>query len=176
MLSFDMTQFKKHYDLLSVALIEVINHTKKHFTVDVNGRQEVVSMDHLQQDYLDIQPPQPSLTSDNQSKSLPPKLPEHSTDKHSVPSSKSPTTTINPVPTVTTTCSGHRIHWAQHLNFLLFTSFTVGEYCSNPILITTIHCHYFSRLCLILKKWITSAMTCILELVVSKMFLVGLGS
>lgn len=104
----------------------VINHTKKHFTVDVNGRQEVVSMDRLPPVYLDIQSPQPSLTSDNQSKSSPLKLAEHSTDIPSVPSSKSPTTTINPVPTITASCSGHRIHWPQHLNFLLFTSFTVG--------------------------------------------------
>ena len=109
----------------------VINNTTKHFTVDVNGRHEVVSMDRLQPAYLDIQSPQPSLTSDNQSKSSPPMLAEHSTDIHSVPSSKSPTTTINPVPIVTTTCSGHRIHWPQHLNFLLFTSFSVGDYCSN---------------------------------------------
>ena len=51
-----------------------------------------------------------SPTSDNQSNSLQPKLAEHSTDVPSVPSSKPPTTTINPVLTVTTTCSGRRVH------------------------------------------------------------------
>ena len=83
--------------------------------MDVNGRQ-VVSLDSLKTAYLDIQSPQPSPTCDSQSKSSPPKLAEHSTHVPSVPSSEPFTTTVNPLPTGTTTHSGHRVHWPQHLN------------------------------------------------------------
>ena len=33
----------------------VISRTKKHFTVDINGRHEVVSLDHLKPAYLDTE-------------------------------------------------------------------------------------------------------------------------
>ena len=49
---------------------KIISRTKKHFTVDVNGRQEVVSVDRLKAAYLLIQPPPPN---DNQPK-LPPSV------------------------------------------------------------------------------------------------------
>ena len=84
--------------------------------MDVNGRQEIFSLDSLKPAYLDIQSPKPSPTSDSRPKSSPPKLAEHSTHVPSVPSSEPFTTTINPLPTGTTNHSGHRVHWPQRLN------------------------------------------------------------
>ena len=84
--------------------------------MDVNDRQEVVSVDQLKPAYLDIHPPQPSPTSDSQSKSSPTKLAEHSTDAPSVLSSKPPTTTGNTFSTSTTTRYSHHVHLRQYLN------------------------------------------------------------
>jgi cleavage and polyadenylation specificity factor subunit 1 len=76
---------------------KVIKRTKKHFTVDLNGRQEVVSIDRLKPAYIDSE------------LNVPP-----STTSTSSPSTTNTTTTTTP--TATTTRSGRHVHWPVFFN------------------------------------------------------------
>ena len=68
---------------------KVISRTKEHFTIDVNGRQEIVSVDRLKPAFI-ITPPSSAAF-------------------------HSPTPTLSPTPKVTR--SGHRVHFPDRLTY-----------------------------------------------------------
>ena len=89
---------------------KVITRTSKHFTIDVNGKQEVVSVDRLQPAYLEsslsLPDPCPMLTRQQPT----------SARTTSVPATSSRKVTINPIPTVITTRSGRQVNLPARLN------------------------------------------------------------
>ena len=80
----------------------VLHRTDKHFTVDINGRQDIVSLDRLKPAHLDSQAPQTPSSPENPLPVI----------------ALSPTApTTEPVVTkpVRVTRSGRRVHWPQRL-------------------------------------------------------------
>ena len=81
----------------------VLSRTDKHFTVQLNGRTDTISIDRLKPAHRDV---------------------EHSTDtpaqSSSTPHTASPTTTpianLNPTPSARSTRSGRRVHFPQYLS------------------------------------------------------------
>jgi len=79
---------------------EVLNRDKKHFTLNIKGRKEVVSLDHLKPAYLDITP----TKSDSPNSAYIPQLPQQFQTQHQLNSSRHHTTTH----------SGRQVRWPIH--------------------------------------------------------------
>ena len=77
---------------------EVVTRNKKHFTVNIKGRKEVISVDHLKPAYLDLTITDAMLTSN----------PPQPTSLISTPSPE-------PNRHHTTTRSGRQVRWPAHL-------------------------------------------------------------
>ena len=84
----------------------IIKRSDKHYTLDVKGRHEVISLDRLKPAHLDSSDvsPGPNITQDP-----PPSTPPPSNNK---PSDRSLSHTPNSSP-VTTTRSGRHVHWPR---------------------------------------------------------------
>ena len=88
----------------------VLERSAKHYTLDLNGRRDTVSIDRLKPAYLDLpvstNPPPTAIpsTSSTESTTITPPSPATSSQELSVPSSPR------------TTRSGRHVHWPAHLS------------------------------------------------------------
>ena len=85
---------------------QILNRADKHFTLDVNGKKAVISLDRLKPAYLDL-PSSTSLSDPPQDKEL---VTDHNTKTVSTGH--------------TTTRSGRRVHWPKRLES--YQTFTGG--------------------------------------------------
>ena len=128
-----MMQFVTHYRLHNYDGPNcVINKTKKFFTIDINGKHEIVFVDHLKPAYLESDTMPPTIIPFS-SIAVP-------TNTNNTPSSSQSLSVLHPPPNCHTCRTSCMLSWLPK-PVILFTTFTGGKCCSGHTP-SIFHAHY----------------------------------